>query len=220
MFNFSYAQDLASIKKINEEVKGLTGLDFFQLEATYASLGNSTGSHPPLFYTWARLASEGKITSILEFGSGMSTAYLHKIAQLYNIECCSIENNEQYFQMTKQLLELSQIDTAQLFLRPSLKNLREELSKQNFDLIFIDSCPGKERLELVSLYRNIFSQDAIIMIDDCQSHKMELQVKDLTDKERFPIPKIFLSEIRGIAVIDLKDKIDFIQFRNFGNGHL
>ena len=145
---------------INEQL----GIDFTFAEHSFDKIGNNSGVHRDLIYFLILLVKEFKrkrIQRMLEFGSGMSTLFFTKIAQLFQLDFQSYEEYPKYLDLTKKLLENFGLTSNQVEQFVSLDKIDYDV-----DLIFIDSHIGLRQL---LLKHKAVAKIPFILVDDVES---------------------------------------------------
>lgn len=202
---------------INEQLTFLSGLKYQDVESFQYKIGTAPGCHEPLLYLFSRLVYENKVKSIIEAGSGTTSIYFSALEQKYKIKYMGLENYTEWYQKTSQAMVNFTGECRSLVFE------EETLEKETFsqteiggiwDLLFIDSAGRSKRLEVLKSFldRKVASPtESIIMIDDCEQNNLYDLVVDFCEKENLAKPKMFMSQSRGVAVIDPLAKIDFVE---------
>lgn len=199
--------------QIREELADLAGLHYDFAEKLQYENGTAPGCHEPILYVIARLVSEGKVKSIAETGSGMTTLFFKALAAKYHIPYFGIETHTEWYNLTSKLLKDLGLSTEGLVLG-EIPNIQIPFSP---DLLFIDhgAAPGlvtKSRSETLKNYYRIgtANKSTITMIDDCEYVPSFCATVAVCQDIGIKLPRLLQSESRGIAIIDPNNKIDFV----------
>ena len=198
---------------MRQELAELTDLHYDAAEKLQYENGTAPGCHEPILYTIARLVYEGKIKSIAETGSGMTTLFFKALATKYNIPYFGIETQLQWYEKTQKLLKLLGLSTDGLVLG-EIPDVKIPFTP---DLLFIDHGAGigqrtKSRAETMEncYSKGVVNANTIVMIDDCENTPLFVAIANIAQKLNIKIPRLLQSESRGIAIIDPNNKIDFV----------
>lgn len=140
------------------------GLDYDEAIRVFGEIGNATGSYPDTLLLFAKMIKHYKLKNIVEFGSGMSTLFLAKIAKDLNISFVSYEEKKRYLNMTTKLIE-------SFHLKPNIKMFyhNEPIDVHDKDFVFID-CSGDLRKELSTYISGFHIRNCFIVIDDINDY--------------------------------------------------
>jgi len=153
---------------------------------------NSFALEEPKLRQLLELAQTNQVQSILEFGSGQSTAAFCRV--LKDAQVVSVESSAYYMEATRQLCESVntphqdptlihlpiqwQRHSKRLYLSYALSKLPQEIQTKRFDLCFIDgpvqnhTLAGREYI-LYKVFDRL-SEGAIIVVDD--AHRNDSKV--------------------------------------------
>ena len=194
-------------------LENISGLAYSTADAILNKNGNTPGTNPPVLYAISRLVSEGKVKSVLELGSGMSTLYLSQLNKKFGLKYISVEDELRWFTLNKNVLLSSESkSTDNLIHRDTLSVFNSEYRKNiDPDLIFIDSGEHRKQAFILCL---TYWPSSIIMVDDCEQPYRENSYQTLLADMHKTQARVFLSHTRGVLTFDPNNKIDFIQWRD------
>lgn len=200
--------------EIDIKLTELADISYKQIEEALDKNGNTAGCHQPLLYVISRLVEEGKVKSILEFGSGASTILFAALKKKYNIRVDSYEDYPQWYQVAKKSIEYlglpSDVLNSLNFKRTPLKTFLDT----KYDLVFFDSSDYLPRYRHLPILVKRFIKDSTILIcDDCQIDGHFQQFSEACNKAGYQKPKLFMSETRGEAVVDPQNLINFVKYK-------
>lgn len=213
-------------QEVIDALPALAGISFVEIERAMEKVQNCPGSNPPLMYVLSKLVADGKVKTILEFGSGGTTILFAHLHKKYGLKYVSLENVEEWMCKTEKASLYTGILPEGLFLTERFfddtgdfsleaKHALVVKSVSQVDLVFVDSSPGETRTQALHLIGSLRDQDilfhknTIVMVDDCQELAPESDARGALDGG-----KVFMSHTRGIYTIDPAHLIDCVIYRD------
>ncbi len=135
-------------------------IDATEAEYKYHEIGNHTGIHADSIYFLIELIKTFKLKNLVEIGSGFSTLFLSKLAQKYNLNFQSFEEEENYLILTRRLLRAYDCSdkVVQLYKYEDIPRI--------IDFLFID-CSYPLRFQL--LKRTQTGHIQFVVVDDFEA---------------------------------------------------
>lgn len=131
--------------------------------------GNESGIYPDVAYLLFRMANEPSVSSVLEFGSGLSTYVLAKTClKLNNKEIRTIESREKWSHPAKCIVKIHGIDLS-FYCTSDVEGVPVFEKDKQWDLVWVDGDISEELDRVGACYHYASHlENAVLMFDDAQ----------------------------------------------------